>query len=92
LRSAAQFLGLAAMSLSGRAVASGWGSLRLAVRIMSYGKWDVKNKFLIDATLTFRANGPLLKGSRLAGDEIESLLFGILLQLLQAGARGWGFP
>lgn len=80
------------MPLSGRAVASGWGSLWLAVRIMSYGKWDVKNKFIIDATLTFRANWPRLKGSRLAGNEIESLLFGVLLQLLQAGARGRGFP
>ena len=34
----------------------------------------------------------LLERSRLAGDEIESLFFGVFLQLLQASARGRRFP
>ena len=34
----------------------------------------------------------LLERSRLAGDEIESLFFGVFLQLLQASTRGRRFP
>jgi hypothetical protein len=53
---------------------------------MSYGKWGCQEEmFTFSATLTFPCKRAILKSYRLAGDEIETLLFGILLQLLQAG-------